>query len=164
MTVYTVHAPPGSAGAAVDPLDFAFIKEGFCWPALFFAPLWLIVRRLWLALLGYLVISIGLSALSRYLDGPAIPVISVLFTFLFALEANELRRWTLTRRGWRLVGVAEGQRRDEAELRFFQAWLETPHNGTVSASLPGRTGAAPVPPARRDDGVIGLFPTPGAPA
>lgn len=161
MTVYTVHAPPHAAGSEEDVLSFAFVKEGFCWPALFFAPVWLVARGLWLVLLGYILVVVALSLLDRFVPGPYGTVGSVLFGFLFALEANELRRWTLGRRGWRLLGVAVANRRDEAERRFFQDWLDAPRPAPSRAAAPR---PAPALPLRPDEGVLGLFPSPGAPA
>ena len=42
---------------------------------------------------------------------------------LFAFEANDLRGAALERRGYRLIGVAEGRDRTDAELSFFETWL-----------------------------------------
>ncbi len=130
MTVYCVLLPPGAdpvrpTQAAAERV--AFVKEGFCWPALFIPVIWLLWHRMWLVLLGYIAvvvaieIAVVLTGLSS--DGAIHGVVAVLFALLFACEANGLRRWTLERRGWRLFGVANGSRRDEAEARFFTAWL-----------------------------------------
>lgn len=68
MAIYTVHAPPVRAGAEEpDPLRFAFVKEGWCWPALFFALPWLLFRRMWLVAIGYLVVFGALAALDSRL-------------------------------------------------------------------------------------------------
>ena len=97
MTMFTVHAPPVGDRRATDPAAFVFIKEGFCWPALVVPLLWILYRRLWLVLLGYLVASLGLGRLSVELGDALGGLIIVLASLLFACEANGLRRWTLER-------------------------------------------------------------------
>ena len=158
MTVYTVLSPPPVAGdIAPEPLSLLFIKEGFCWPALFFPEIWLIFRRMWLVLVLDVVVIIAASVLAGK-AGPIVALILVLARFLFALEANGLRRWSFYRHGYRLIGVAEGRRLWEAELRFFLDW--TP--GT--AALPPSTELgppAPRAPSPEAGEVVGLFPVPG---
>ena len=56
MSVYTVHEPPQrDAGASVDPDRFVFVRDGFYFWAMVFGPIWLLWRRLWLALLFYVI-------------------------------------------------------------------------------------------------------------
>ncbi|MCC2111441.1 MAG: DUF2628 domain-containing protein [Hyphomicrobiales bacterium] len=153
--VYTVHAPPDEAVSAEPAEQLIFVKEGFCWPALLIPPLWLISRRMWLVLVGWLAVAALILAGYEYL-GKALPgTVDLLFWLLFALEANELRRWTLARRGWRFLGVAAGRNRDEAEMRFFQ----TRYNPAVAPRpRPQRMSVA----APAQAAVIGHFPKPGA--
>jgi hypothetical protein len=118
MRVYTVHQNP-------DPLaedQIEFVKEGFSWPALLFSLFWLLYHRMWLVAGGYLAISIAIEGLGAVLGGGF--ELEFLFAttalgLVFAAEANDLRRWSLHRRGWTYVGVVSGRRRDEAERRFF---------------------------------------------
>jgi len=163
MRIYTVHAPPAGRRDASDPMRFVFIKEGFCWPALFVPVLWLLFRRLWLVLVLFLAASAVLGWLSDRVDDPAAGVVFFGALFLFALEANGLRRWTLERRSWRFVGVAEGRSLREAELRFFPAYIAAggrlPEPAVVPPPPPPPappTAAAPEPAP-----VVGLFPAPG---
>ena len=102
MTIYTVLAPPaGDRRGRPDPAAFVFVKEGFCWPALFFPRLWLLFRRHVAGACSSTSSSRSAVAGARRRDRrrrcPA--SFLVLARFLFALEANELRRWTLERRG-----------------------------------------------------------------
>lgn len=163
MKLYTVHAPPAGQGdGASDPLAFAFVKEGFCWPALFLPVIWILFRRLWLVLLVYLAIVLAFTVAGLRFDGPALAAAGVLFAFLFALEANELRRWTMARRGWRFLGVAEGRNRTEAELRFFAGWLaDAP---MIAEPVPPRPSGMPPHARRPGDDIIGVFPSPGGAA
>jgi hypothetical protein len=155
MTIYTVLSPPaGSAGP--DPDRFVFVKEGFCWPALYITAIWLLWRRMWLVLVVYLVAAAAVLAFAAQLAPPIAWLIVLLFGFLVALEANNLRRWTLERRGYRLVGVASGDWRSDAEFRFF---------ANFAGSGPQRPQVEPAKPATaawaETREVVGLFPNPG---
>ena len=160
MSIYTVLSPPPQAGdIAPDPLSLVFVKEGFCWPALFFPEVWLIFRRLWLVLVLDLLVIIAAGVAADRVGG-AVGLILVLVRLLFALEANGLRRWTYYRHGYRLIGVVEGRRLWEAELRFFLDWSPGP---TVPPP-PETEPPAAKPPSPEAGEVIGLFPVPGGAA
>jgi hypothetical protein len=158
MAIYTVHAPARVNAPEADPMALTFVKEGFNWPALFFPAIWLIVRRMWLVFVLYILAAVILGAASRVVAEYAVAAVSIAFAFLFALEANGLRRWTLARNGWRMIGVAEGRNRLEAERRFFDKLLaERP---VAPAAVPAPP--PPMPPAMpsSDTGtqIVGLFP------
>jgi hypothetical protein len=170
MTIFTVHAPGKADGAAVDPAELVFVKDGFSWPALFIPPVWLVWHRQWLTLLIWVVAVIVLSILSGLAGSDASTAVMILFAFWFALEANGLRRWTLERRGYVLVGVVEGRRLEDAERRYFgAAELADPADATPPAPPPRAARTAtprhdpppPPPSPRREPGVVGLFPAPG---
>lgn len=191
MAIYTVLEPPVPDTATPDPMKTAFVKDGFSWPALLIAVPWLVYRRQWLVLLLYLAVMIGVSLLIQRTGTDAAGFAIILLHFLFALEANNLRRWTLERWGFRLVGVAEGRNLEEAELRWFAdaAAGETPMRDrplrapsppappsppippAAATSAVPRAPAAPPVPARPGSGnpsaeagdVVGLFPSPAAP-
>ncbi len=155
MPLYTVFAPPPKPGeAAPDPVRFVFVKDGFCWPALFIPELWLLFRRMWLVFVLYLAASLAISIIGARVGGPLPWVTLILMHLLFALEANGLRRWKLAARGYDFVGVAEG-RRAEAELRFFGQWQPPPlprrrqrarRRPARSLRRPGRRPRRPSPP------------------
>jgi hypothetical protein len=157
MTIYTVLTPPAETDSAgPDPDRFVFVKEGFCWPALYLTAIWLLWRRMWLVLVLYLVAAAAIFSLAEKMAPPVAWLTVVLFSFLVALEANNLRRWTLERRGYRFVGVASGDGRSEAEFRFFAGW---------AGSGPRRARAEQTNPATGSrveaHEVVGLFPSPG---
>ncbi len=118
MRVFTVHQNP-------DPLaedQVEFVKEGFSWPALVFSLFWLLYHRMWLVAGAYVAVSVAIEGTGALVGGG----LELEFLFgttvlgiVFAAEANDLRRWTLRRRGWTDLGVVSGRRRDEAERRFF---------------------------------------------
>lgn len=160
MAVYTVHAPPirGNARPA-DAEHYVFIKDGFNLAAFLFAPLWLGFYRLWLALIGYLVI-VAVLALGLVLAGIAggLALLAFLCLALFVgAEGGTLRRWTLARRDWRELGVVVAADRDAAERRFFDSWTTSAWRETQRADAREQAFAAPAA-----SGVIGLFPEPEA--
>jgi hypothetical protein len=161
MTVYTVHEPPlRRADSDSDPARFAFVRDGFYWSAFFFSVLWMLWHRLWLVLIGFVVLVGAVAVALRVLGAApwAGAAVGLLLAVLLGIEASTLRRWTLARRGWSQLGVVVADDRELAERRFFDAWA------AGAPSSPALPMASP-PPGRvmntRDE-VIGLFPQPGA--
>jgi hypothetical protein len=183
MAIYTVLAPAAGDGDAADPIRTVFVKDGFAWPALFFAVVWLIYRRMWLVLILYVAITAAAGFVLQRAGGDSAGFVVILLHFLFALEANNLRRWTLERRGFRFAGVAEGRTLEEAEIRYF-AGLEPgdpvtvatpappapPPSSTPSTAVAIAPAATPgvlyredaVRPSAEAGDVVGLFPAPTA--
>jgi hypothetical protein len=171
MPVYTVHAPQanGSDLRAADRL--AFVRDGFHFWAFLFGPLWLLWHRLWLALVGWIVVVIALDlALRRAGVGPwATSAIDLLVAWLTGLEAASLQRWTLSWRNWRQVDIVVADNQESAERRFFDRWTEAQG---IARNQPAVDRGGP-PPTRHQAGqgfsrppgadpIIGLFPDPGA--
>src|SRR6202035_4901665 len=149
MSVYTVHEPPRRAGAAAADVErFAFVRDGFSWWAFLVTPLWMLRHRMWLVLVFYAVISAGLATLVRMLgvSGAIVGVIGLLISLLVGLEAGTLRRFTLSRRGWKNLGVVSGDDLEDAERRFFDAWLQRTNStaGGPRAPTPGPASAASI--------------------
>lgn len=161
MSSYTVHEPPVRAGAvAPEPERYVFLRDGFSFWAFLFGPLWMLRHRLWLVLVLYAVI-LGVFFLVLAIAGASgfiIGLVGFLVALLVGLEAGTLRRFTLRRRGWKNVGVVTGEDREDAERRFFAAWLQAAARPVAPAvSVP-----SPPPHQPRTSDVIGLFPEPGA--
>ena len=161
MSIYTVHEPPlRSVGASADPARFVFVRDGFYWWAFLLTPFWMVRYRLWLVLVIYLVATAALDTVLRGL-GVSIFLIAltgILISLLIGFEASTLRRITLRRRHWRNVGLVAGDRLEDAEQRFFGAWVDdAPAPGAPPPPASPPSSAAPEAP-----GVIGLFPEPGA--
>jgi hypothetical protein len=155
-------APPPSASEAPDPVEYVFVKDGFCWPCLISPELWMIFRRLWLVLLIYLAAWAAVLIVTRLAGGPLPILFLVLAHIFFALEANALRVWTLQRRGYETVGVARGRRVEEAEVRFFNE-LESSHGDWRQPPIarPPASGGPMRGPSAESGEVVGLFPSPG---
>jgi len=128
MQTFTVHEPPSVPADRVDRAEsLVFIKEGFSWGAALFGPLWLLAYRLWWPFLAYGLAYGAIEAvrLARFIDQRWIGLGLFALNLLLAFEGDSLRRWALARRGWRLLGTANGRNRVECERRFFDAWLPT---------------------------------------
>lgn len=168
MTTYTVHHPARTASEILRRGEEAeFVKDGFCWPALFIPLLWLAYRRLWAVFFGYLGILIVLSllrdafSLSEYL----VTVLATGTNVLLAFEANNLRRWTLRRHKYFDAGVVIAKPLIEAERRFFQALIDRRESIDSPDPAPGDPVAKPIRMAgalEEPAEMVGLFPAPGA--
>jgi len=161
MAVYTVHAP-ASYGVDVRTTSdrLVFVRDGFYVWAFVFSFVWLIWHRLWLALFGYVVISIASNIVLRSfgLDFGARAFVAVIIALLIGLEAGSLRRWKLSRRKWRQLDVVVAKNEEEAERRFFDRWTE--HSARDDR---GNGPLHPMPHSSltSNQDVIGLFPEPG---
>jgi hypothetical protein len=159
MPAYSVLEPRHLGSIAERADRIVFVRDGFSWGAFLLTPVWLVYRKLWLALLAYLVVLAALNAgLWVAGIGPGGQLlVGALVSWLIGMEAGNLRRWTLTRRGWQELGTVVSDDRDEAERRFFDAWVA----GEVALPAPRPLQPESVirPSARPD--VIGLFPAPG---
>jgi len=168
MAIYTVHEPPLKADeSAPDPERFVFVRDGFSFWAFLLAPLWMLRHRLWLVFAGYVLVTIALQVALRLIGASATVTlaISVLVALLVGFEAATLRRFTLSRRRWKNVGIVVGDAPESAERRFFDAWFEdaSSRNSPVK-SEPRASPLSSLPIMRKPSSeVIGLFPEPGAP-
>ena len=168
MSVYTVHQAPTRAEAASAAERLIFVRDSFSWWAFLLAPLWMLRHRMWLVLLGYVVVAGAIEvALVRFgASRTAIAIVGLLISLLVGLEASTLRLVALRRRGWSNIGIISGDDLEDAERRFFDAWLhEAPaHSSPISAVAPGPMGGGALGGSRvpQTPSVIGLFPEPGA--
>jgi len=165
MASYTVFAPPLKAGETGPDTDrFAFVRDGFHVWALLFAPLWLLRYRLWLECIVFLVVGAAIQIGAEAVTGSSgIGVaVGILLSVLIGLEGPSLRRWKYTRMGWRNMGIVVGDDREMAEQRFFDSWVRRDDARAASPQpwMPSFTGSVPRVPLTQ--GVIGLFPEPGA--
>ena len=173
MKIFSIHHK------AVDPatilsegLETRFVKEGISWAALFLSPVWLIYHRMWLVLLGALVMygiaeftadAVGLDPASSF-------SLMLIINVILALEGNNLRRWTLGRAGFKEIGVVTGRSLEHCERRFFESLLDP------NKKIPQRQDLDPAqntpdiqnalsalrPAMPESEAVVGLFPEPDA--
>jgi hypothetical protein len=173
MPVYTVHAPVGDVADLAATDKFVFVRDGFHFWAALLGPIWLIWHRLWLALLGWIVLAVamgfGMAALRA--GSMAVGLGDALVALLMGFEAATLQRWTLSRRKWRQLDIVVAEDEEAAERRFFDRWTSG-HRGLVNDQSSVDRGAPPPtrnipgqpfskPPPLPQGGIIGLFPEPG---
>jgi uncharacterized protein DUF2628 len=173
MSVYTVHEPPLKAdGTEPEPERFVFVRDGFGFWAFLLGPLWMLRHRMWLAFLGYIIVTVALQVGLRFMGASAtvIAVTLALLSLLIGFEAASLRRFTLWRRHWKNIGIVVGDDLEAAERRFFDAWMSGSRGGRSSAGAEQRAAVSSAAAAStgtrwspRSPHVIGLFPQPGAP-
>jgi hypothetical protein len=173
MPVYTVHAPVTDSADFRATDRFEFVRDGFhVWAALA-GVVWLAWHRLWLALIGWIVLLVAIDAgmVALGVGRGAIFFANLLLALLIGFEAASLRRWTLSRRKWRQLDIVVADDEESAERRFFDRWTAKARglgNGQSvdrgapppTRHIPGQAFSRPPPLPR--DAIIGLFPEPGA--
>ena len=114
-----------------------FVRDGFHFWAFVLAPLWLLVHRLWLALLVIYVVELRLLGVALAVLPARRRQVQLLASLLVALlvgfEAATLWRWTLARRGWKTLGFVVGEDREIAERRFFAEWSQARRRAAAAA-------------------------------
>lgn len=164
MAVYTVHAPASYYGTDVHatPDRLVFVRDGFYVWAFLAAIVWLVWHRLWLALLGYLAVTLAaeIAMWSLGVGSGARLVVMLVIALLIGLEAGSLRRWKLSRRKWRQIDIVVADSEEAAERRFFERWnARTAFNNDRGHAVPPPLPRASLTPSQD---VVGLFPEPGA--
>jgi len=163
MPTYTVHEPPPRKNESVaSPERFIFVRDGFHFWAFLLPPLWFIAKRLWVALILYMIVAIGLAYAMSWAKVPSTGrfIAEFMFMLIVGFEAATIQRWSL--RKWKTLGFVVAEDEELAERRFFASWTE-------AAPAP-RAELTPVyaAPVRRgspsSSDVIGLFPEPGNPS
>src|SRR5882724_6241444 len=174
MPVYTVHAPRANSVDIAVTDRFAFVRDGFHFWAALLGVVWLAWHRLWLALIGWIILmaAIDVAMVRLGIGNGTIFLVDVLLALLLGFEAASLERWTLSRRNWRQLDIVVADDEEAAERRFFDRWTAKQRalsndqaavdrgGPPPTRDLPGQPFSQP-PPLPRDE-IIGLFPEPGA--
>ena len=91
MPVYTVHAPVANGADLAATDRFVFVRDGFHFWAAVASVIWLLWHRLWLALIGWIVLMVaiqfGMSALGA--SRGTIFAVDVLIAILMGFEAAD---------------------------------------------------------------------------
>ena len=116
MNVYTIHL----RREAGDP-EILVIREGFCWPAFAFGPLWALRHRLWAPFAALCATLAALLAADWFLrsDGVVLAAAAAAVVLLAGFGGNDWRRAAAELRGWRMAGLAAAPDRDGALQRYF---------------------------------------------
>lgn len=165
MPTFTVHEPqPRKTEGVTAPERFVFVRDGFYFWAFVLTPVWLLVRKLWLAFFIYVVLMAAIGVGLRLAGAPPFvqTTVALLIALLAGFEAATIWRWTLAHRKWKTLGFVVAEDAEIAERRFYGAWADSASPGSPPPEplyeTPVRRGA----PNASD--VIGLFPEPGNPA
>jgi hypothetical protein len=118
MRVYTVHLRPS---AELPGSDAVLVKEGFCWPAFFVGILWALWHRMWLTAILFVLVLFAIDVATQLLalDPPTSGVLSLAAALLIGCGANDLRRRSLSRRGYHDAGIVAATTEDAAARRWF---------------------------------------------
>ncbi|MCW5687662.1 MAG: DUF2628 domain-containing protein [Pseudolabrys sp.] len=172
MPTFTVHEPPPRKNESVaSPERFVFVRDGFHFWAFLLPPLWFILKRLWVALILYVIVSVALEFGMSWAKVPSgwRIVVELMLGIVIGLEAATIQRWTLARRKWKTLGFVVAEDAELAERRFFGAWtprVASPQAAAPAEAAPAYAAQVYAPPVRRGppsgSDVIGLFPEPGA--
>ncbi len=109
MRIYTAHTLPRRPPVLV--------REGFSWGALIFGPFWLLAHRAWIAGVLALCAGILIAALAK---GDLATELLLALAWLLGLFGQDLRRWSLSRRGFTLVHVVAARDQDSALARLLE--------------------------------------------
>jgi len=174
MPVYTVHAPVTTSADVRATDRFTFVRDGFHVWAAILGVVWLAWHRLWLALIGWIILMavVDVAMVRLGVRGAAIFLVDVLLALLLGFEAASLKRWTLSRRNWRQIDIVVADDEEAAERRFFDRWTAR-QRALSNDQLAVDRGAPPPtrdipgqpfskPPSLPQSEIIGLFPEPGA--
>jgi hypothetical protein len=174
MPVYTVHAPIASSADVAATDRFAFVRDGFHFWAAVLGVVWLAWHRLWLALLGWIVLMAALDfgLVKLGVGGGTVLFVDILLALLLGFEAATLERWTLSRRNWHQLDIVVADNEEAAERRFFDRWTARQRGLGNDQPAVDRGGPPPTrdvpgqpfskPPPLPHSDIIGLFPDPGA--
>ncbi|WP_269584841.1 DUF2628 domain-containing protein [Roseibium sp. Sym1] len=158
MSTYVVMAPPEFDDVAGDPYQtdrLEFVPDRFSVLAFLFSLIWLLVHRMWLVLLGYLAVTLVIELLALSVSQEVMGVVAFVIAILFAHEAQALRRWSLERKGWRVVGIVDADGKDEAELRFLHKAADHLSPARMRQTVQ-RPAPNPIVPRVGSEQVVGL--------
>ena len=155
MAIFTVYVPDEAPDLVTRADRTAFIREGFNIWAFLFGVLFLLRHRLWIAAAVWIAAVLALVATVVVFHPPVLPCVAlaVLMRLFLGVEGNDLRRWGLERRGFRVVDLVSGAERDDAELIFFS---RQPPKQPEPKPVQRWTKVPPTTPS-----VIGMFPEGG---
>ncbi|QDO96889.1 DUF2628 domain-containing protein [Ferrovibrio terrae] len=148
MRFYTIHERPAqTAGGDAEVLAIA---SGFRWWAAIAPIVWLLWHRLWLGVALYLLFSVALGVAFALGDvaEPAATAIGLAVSLLIGLGAADYWRWTLERRGWRLVAVLRVDAAVDAEDLYIRSRGAGSSAAVSVAPLP-QTFPPAMPPSAR---------------
>ncbi len=107
MKVFTAHTRPLTAPVLV--------REGFSWGAAIFGPFWLLAHAAWIGAALTFCVVVAVAALPQPLGLPA----TLALAWILGLYGQDIRRWSLGRRGFLLAHVVAAPDVDTALARLL---------------------------------------------
>lgn len=106
--------------------DVATVPYGFSWGAFIFQALWALYRGVWLTavVLFAVALLVALVTAAFGFDPLATAVFELAVMVCLAFAAQDLRRFELGRRGFRLVDIVSARTTAAAEERGLRAWVD----------------------------------------
>lgn len=97
------------------------VPEGFSFFALIFNVFWLVYKRLWLALGGYVVLILAIGYAAEYFQLPqaSVVVVQLLLQVLLGFSGYDLVRLKLSGKGYKFTGVVVAETSLNAERRYY---------------------------------------------
>lgn len=122
MNLYTVHTKKHHK-TNID--NTVLVKEGFCWPALFFGFLWFLYNKMWIeaAIVFAINVLLTLVQLQGYGHLETYELIKLGIALLLAANFNDLLRNNLTRNKYKLQDVVSGSNTENAEVKYLTNML-----------------------------------------
>jgi hypothetical protein len=117
MTLYSIFEKP-QAKAAKDRAPVA-IPERFSWFAMLLTPVFALVNGLWLVLLFWIALVMGLGYAARIIGPEAAGGLYAVVVLFLGFEAPALRRDWLLLRGWQWRGDIISSAEDLAQRDFL---------------------------------------------
>ena len=157
MRLFTVHLP-ALTGPQKALEGAVFVRDGFHFWAFLLGVFWCLWRGLWVAAIAVLLAAAALYGIGRALHvAPGTQLLmQLVLALLVGLEAGNLQRFGLRRRGYMDGGSVAAHDRNEAEdIYFHRAAANPPEEMTAVPPTPrGPAGGRP----KGGDEVVGLFP------
>ncbi len=140
MKTYLVFEPENTQDAAECA---EFVREKFSWPAFFFTPLWLLVKRLWLALVLWCaaIVLIACGVYFLRINGPVSAAVLLLPSLVVAFEGAQLQRFRLLQHGYRETDVVIADDLESAERRYFARRKPAPRRAKAAPAAEARRAA-----------------------
>lgn len=145
MTTFLAMVPPEAGGKIRTSSDvdrLVLVPDKFSYGAFAFSILWFLYHRLWMLFLGYLAVTLVLEIIAIQVGGAATVAVTFVISLFLGFEAQNLRRWSLERQGWKVVHHVVAANAEEAEARVLQ------HAALGMASPEPAVSTDPVAPAK----------------
>jgi hypothetical protein len=112
--------------ATAPPEAPVVVPDRFSWSAAVLPPVYLVLRGLWLELIGFVLVVLLVAAIGVWLGMSAAVYIYLLLALLFGWEASALWRGALRRKGWRHSSEVIAAAPDLAQVEWLRRRTSAP--------------------------------------